>query len=412
MARRTKELVIQPEEELNTDSYEPEQYLTDEYYEYSGDPYDAEDQYLPHNEQYPEEDFDPENTGSQGYEPDGYDADSYDAGGYDADGYDADDYDPDDPDAYQPLEEVLGEESEDDEEYPPEENHTHEGGGDDAEQDSGYGLADEDYYDLDEIAEIREKILERKKEQVVRARNAKLRMIAAVVIIITAIAAFIFSLSGFFTVDSIEVKGNSHFTSEEIINIAHAAPGHNLIYDPGKKEITEYLEQNPYISMASVGRKLPSTLVITVKERSENFAFRYDDDYLIMDEDGILLRKSRTKPKLTLVSGMIVNKIKLGQVIGTEKQPVFEKLLELMKEVRKGDLYFVSIDISGMTGGSNNVEAYIYDTLVVKTDYDTLLDAVKTDKLHRIVSKLIELGISRGTIRFNEGGSASYQPAF
>jgi cell division protein FtsQ len=152
--------------------------------------------------------------------------------------------------------------------------------------------------------------------------------------------------------------------------------------------------------------------VITVKERSENFAFRYDDDYLIMDEDGILLRKSRTKPKLTLVSGMIVNKIKLGQVIGTEKQPVFEKLLELMKEVRKGDLYFVSIDISGMTGGSNNVEAYIYDTLVVKTDYDTLLDAVKTDKLHRIVSKLIELGISRGTIRFNEGGSASYQPAF
>ena len=120
--------------------------------------------------------------------------------------------------------------------------------------------------------------------------------------------------------------------------------------------------------------------------------------------------------KLIVKQGLTLRQCKicqiLGQVIGTEKQPVFEKLLELMKEVRKGDLYFVSIDISEMTDGGNDVEAYIYDTLVVKTDYDTLLDAVKTDKLHRIVSKLIELGISRGTIRFNEGGSASYQPAF
>ena len=411
MARRTKELVIQPDEELNTDSYGPEHYLTDEYTQEGSDA----------GEEYQE----------------AYDAESYDTESYDPEAYEEYDEEADDEDGWQTLEEVLERDDPDgdDEPYADDGYEEHsaddgyeehsaddaDGSSDDSDEyaDSGadadgssYGLGEDDYYDLDEIAEIREKILERKKEQAVRARNARLRLLSIILIAVLSVAAFIFSLSGFFTVAYIEVKGNSHFTGEEIRNIAHAVPGHNIIYDPGKKQITEYLEQNPYIKTARVGRKLPSTLVITVEERDENFAFRYDDDYLIMDEDGILLRKSRTEPKLTMVSGMIVNRIKLGEVIGTEKKPVFDKLIELMKEVKKGDLYFVSIDISDMAGGGNNVKANIFDTLVVDTDYDTLLDAVKTGKLHFIVSKLADMGIKRGTIRFNEGGTASYQPAF
>ena len=401
MARRTKELVIQPDDELNTDSYGPEHYLTDEYsqeefddsYDDSSDesfddPYDGDGwQTL---EEVLEDETDEEYEGES---PEYADHDEYEG----------------DPSEYADHEEYAGEPSEyadDGGEYPADENSADEAGG------ATYGLGDDDYYDLDEIAEIKEKILERKRDQVIRARNAKLRVLAVIVIAIFSVAAFIFSLSGFFTVAYIEVRGNSHFTGEEIRNIGHAVPGHNIIYDPGKKEISEYLEQNPYIKSAKVSRRLPSTLVITVQERTENFAFGYDDDYLIMDEDGILLRKSRTEPKLTMVSGMIVNRIKLGQVIGTEKQPVFDKLLDLMKAVRKGDLYFVSIDISNMTSGGNEVKAYIYDTLVVDTDYDTLLDAVRTGKLHFIVSKLTDMGIRRGTIKFNEGGTASYQPAF
>jgi cell division protein FtsQ len=399
VARRTKELVIQPDEELNNDAYGPEHYLTDEYAQDESD-----------HEQYLTDDYEPEENDEDGWqtleEVLGEETDEYDEEYADqpAGGDDEYSYDPDDADGYDAdAEEDDGEDSADDSGDASDER---------AEDGTSYGLGEDDYYDLDEIAEIKEKILERKREQAVRERNARLRLLAIILAAVFSVSAFIFSLSGFFTVAYIEVRGNSHFTGEEIRNIAHAVPGHNIIYDPGKKEITEYLEQNPYIKMARVSRKLPSTLVITVEERSENFAFRYDDDYLIMDEDGILLRKSRTEPKLTMVSGMIVNRIKLGEVIGTEKQPVFDKLLELMKEIKEGDLYFVSIDISDMTGGGNNVKANIFDTLVVDTDYDTLLDAVKTGKLHFIVSKLADMGIRRGTIRFNEGGTASYQPAF
>ena len=260
--------------------------------------------------------------------------------------------------------------------------------------------------DHPEMGELRERIEQRRKykERKKRRFRARFYVISAVFAALTVFV--ILSLSGFFTIDSIEVKGNSQYTAEEIINIGHAVPGRNLIYDPGSDEIEEYLEQNPYIRSAEVSRKLPSTLVIKVKEREEKFAFPYDDDYLVMDEDGILLRKSRSKPKITIVEGIIVNKIKLGEKTGTESGRQMDRALRILKTMSKSDLYFVKIDMSK----EKTLRAYIYDTLVVRGDYDLLTENMKNGRLHQVLEKLFEEGIKRGTITFDEDGSASFMP--
>ena len=263
--------------------------------------------------------------------------------------------------------------------------------------------------ETEEIKEIKKRIRERKKEKKRKARRRKTVFWTALSIIALTVAGFIFSLSGFFTVDSIEVQGNSHFTSEEIINIAHAVPGHNLLYNPGSKTITDYLEQNPYIKSASVLRKLPSTLVIVVEEREEAISFNYDDDYLIMDDEGILLKKTRTEPKVTSVSGLVVTKLRLGDTVGTENQQMFSRLLRLVRAMKAADMYFVSIDMTGYEEDMS-VKAYIYDKLVVKTDYESLVTNLKNGRLHKIVEKLFEDDIRRGTITFVEDGSASFEP--
>ena len=263
--------------------------------------------------------------------------------------------------------------------------------------------------ETEEIKEIKKRIRERKKEKKRKARRRKTVFWTALSIIALTVAGFIFSLSGFFTVDSIEVQGNSHFTSEEIINIAHAVPGHNLLYNPGSKTITDYLEQNPYIKSASVLRKLPSTLVIVVEEREEAISFNYDDDYLIMDDEGILLKKTRTEPKVTSVSGLVVTKLRLGDTVGTENQQMFSRLLRLVRAMKAADMYFVSIDMTGYEEDMS-VKAYIYDKLVVKTDYESLVTNLKNGRLHKIVEKLFEDDIRRGTITFGEDGSASFEP--
>lgn len=231
-------------------------------------------------------------------------------------------------------------------------------------------------------------------------------------VLMTSIVLLIFWLiisnSGVFTIDAIEVKGNSHYTAEEIINIGHASSGRNIIYKANIKETEEFLEQNPYIKSAEVTRKLPSTLVIRVTEREERLAFGYDDDYLVMDEDGILLKKTRNKPKTTIIKGVVVSKIKLGEKIGAENGKRMDKALDLIKTMMKSDLYYVEVDISK----EKNVKAYIYDRLVVKADYDTLMTNMENGKLHLVLEKLFEDGIERGTITFGEDGSASFMPIF
>ena len=61
------------------------------------------------------------------------------------------------------------------------------------------------------------------------------------------IALIAFSMSGFFTVDTIDVQGNKYYTDEEITNLAHATTGRNLIYKLNKRQMLKYLEKNPYI---------------------------------------------------------------------------------------------------------------------------------------------------------------------
>ena len=82
--------------------------------------------------------------------------------------------------------------------------------------------------------------------------------------------------------------------------------------------------------------------------------------------------------------------------------------LDLIKMMIKSDLYFVKIDISNV----KTIEAFIYNTLIVKTDYDTLMANMENGKLHLVVEQLFKDGIERGTITFNEDGSASFMPTF
>lgn len=258
----------------------------------------------------------------------------------------------------------------------------------------------------DEDREIAERIRLRKLEARSKDRRMKARFITIITLFVLAVVFLILSFTPVFTVDSIEVKGNSHYTSEEIISMGHAVPGKNIIYHSDRASIKEYLELNPYIKSAEVKRKLPSTLVIKVSERTQMMALRYDDDYLILDREGILLQKSRTKPKLTLIEGNVITRIKLGEPLGTKNEELITKSVNLMQAMADNDLYFVKVDMSDL----HSVKAYVYDSLTVKTDYDKLIENINNGRLHMVLDKLFEDSIKRGTITFDDEGNASFMP--
>ena len=260
----------------------------------------------------------------------------------------------------------------------------------------------EDYSDIDEITA---RIMARKQEALRRKKKARIRRRIVFGLILLLIGGFVFSISSFFVVDSIEVKGNSYFTGEEIINMAHAMPGKNLIYHPDKRNIVAYLEKNPYIKNAKVTRSFPSTLVINVEERVQLGAIKYDDEFLIIDGEGILLRKTKTRPKLTEIEGLIVRKIQPGEMIGVKDEELLGQTLSILKGMKAGDLYFVRLDMREMY-----IKAYVFESLICKGTYKQLNTFITNGRLHRVLDKLLEDNVSRGMITFSNEGYASFVP--
>ena len=270
----------------------------------------------------------------------------------------------------------------------------------------GIGVEEVDLDDL--AAEPMTESEKRVRDNMARRRKKRRRpspFKVACFVIVFVIAALIFMGSSFFTIVSIEVEGNDYFSDSEIINMGHAVTGKNLFYRSGSREIVDYLEQSPYIDSAKVSKKLPGTLVITVKEREQAAAIVYNKEYLVIDSNGLLLRKTSTKPKLTILSGIKVSRIELGEKLGTVNSSRFDQALELIQAMNDGDLYFTRIDMSKET-----VSAYVYDALVCKGTQSELIDAVKKKRLQKILKTLFDKNIKRGTITFSKDGYASFEP--
>ncbi len=251
-----------------------------------------------------------------------------------------------------------------------------------------------------DIDDIEKRRMKRKRKLKMPGFFTRIFIILGVIIAVTA-----FSLSSFFTVDTIDVQGNKYFTDEEISNMAHASTGQNIIYKLNKGNILNYLEKNPYIEEARVYRKLPSTIVINVKERIQIAALTYGDQFLIIDNKGTLLRITKTKPKLTIVTGFKVKKVKLGEPVEVNSPDLFKELLSLLKSMEAGDVYFTKINITELF-----ITANVYDSLVVKSKYKDLKDNIDKGRLHKVLDELFKRNIKRGTITISSDGYASFTP--
>lgn len=251
-----------------------------------------------------------------------------------------------------------------------------------------------------DIDDIEKRRMKRKRKLKMPGFFTRIFIILGAIIAVTA-----FSLSSFFTVDTIDVQGNKYFTDEEISNMAHASTGQNIIYKLNKGNMLNYLEKNPYIEEARVYRKLPSTIVINVKERIQIAALTYGDQFLIIDNKGTLLRITKTKPKLTIVTGFKVKEVKLGEPVEVNSPDLFKELLSLLKSMEAGDVYFTKINITELF-----ITANVYDSLVVKSKYKDLKDNIDKGRLHKVLDELFKRNIKRGTITISSDGYASFTP--
>lgn len=254
-----------------------------------------------------------------------------------------------------------------------------------------------------ELEEILDRIKKRKQERIEKNRKRRNLFIIAGIII----GLFILSFTKLVNVDRVVVKGNNYFLDSEIISMAHVKMGNNLIYKPGKIRIKSYLLQNPYIEKVKVRRRLPSTLVIKVREREQMAAIPYDGKYIVTDSDRIVLRKTTDMPHLTVIEGIKIKKMKLAKELEGENSKHLNDSYEILNLMKDHKLFFKKIIVD-----EDKTTIYIYDNLICTGMTSDIKTMIEKNRMQEILKTLIDRGVKRGRIVVSENGYATYIPTF
>ena len=245
-----------------------------------------------------------------------------------------------------------------------------------------------------------------KDEQRKKRRKKRINPFLVIfVLVLLIVGLLIFSRTSFFEVKQFEIEGNAYYTDNEILLMGGCETGKNLFWGIDSKKIRSRLQQDAYMERVEVRRKLPDTVKITVTERAQVAAIAYGDRYVVIDAAGIVLRKAGVDPKVTVLKGLTISKLSMGEPIEIEEKVLFRQCLEMISVMRQNDMYFKSIVIS-----KTETRAYILDSLYCEGTPETMIKAMEDGKLQAVTAELFAREIERGKIQISGENYISFTP--
>ncbi len=160
------------------------------------------------------------------------------------------------------------------------------------------------------------KKINKKKDE---RREKRLKVLKVVAFIIIAMVLIILLLSSsLFNINTIEVEGNSKLSNEKVISISSIELYTN-IFNFSKTKVQSKLKENSYVEDVKISRKLPSTVVITIKERVPTYMLQFADSYVYINNQGYMLDISNEKLEIPILTGFTtdLSNIKAGNRINS-----------------------------------------------------------------------------------------------
>jgi len=159
---------------------------------------------------------------------------------------------------------------------------------------------------------------------------------------VAAVAGWVTS-SSLFDARTVAVTGNRHLSRPQILGLAQAGPGTNLVwFSPGR--VAGRLERSPWISSAHVWRALPSTLTIAVTERTALAVAVTDGDrrYLVAG-DGTVLAIAGARGRLPEIQ--VRGSLRIGAKVAANTPGL--EVLTAMTAFLRSDVQRVFVDRTG-----------------------------------------------------------------
>ena len=249
----------------------------------------------------------------------------------------------------------------------------------------------------------------RSRTQKKKSHSLLIRVIIGMAVVLTAV--FLVLRFAVFSIKQIVVTGNSSISAEEVVRISGIHRGDSIL-SLNEKNVEDRITSDYRLQFRYMARELPSTIVLSVREREPCCWLTYCGIMYVMDKNRMVLYESENPSdqpdNLTEIKGLEVRSNTLvGQYInlGNEmQQSIFTELFLEMKvlgcidQIKEADISNTSSILlatkSGYTaslGDRTNLHAKLRSLLLVQ-------------------EKLTELGYLGGTINVSNPESPIYTP--
>ena len=135
--------------------------------------------------------------------------------------------------------------------------------------------------------------------------------------------------SKLFAVSSVEIRGNSNVSSEDIILNAKLNSYRNIFQIKGDQIKTAIL-QDSRIASVKIKRQLPGKVIIDIQERSPVCLLSYLNNLLIIGNDGLVMgiQEEAEAVELPIVTGAKLKDVKYGEKILNSN---FQNAIEVLR---------------------------------------------------------------------------------
>ncbi|QZY57166.1 cell division protein FtsQ/DivIB [Crassaminicella profunda] len=237
-----------------------------------------------------------------------------------------------------------------------------------------------------------------------KVKRRKKGILFLIMILVGAVSFIIIFKTDIFKIKGIQVFGNTTISKEEIVADSGIIIG-NHIFKEKLKHIEANVHNNPYVKTVSVKRKLPDKIIIQIVEREEEAAIPFMNEYLIIDEDGMVLRSSTSNGNLKVIKGLEFTNFMEGAILVVKDKGQLSKALEIVRGINKHEIFIKELDI---TNKKDSIIKFT-DDLICKVGEGNNLD-YRLKVLKKILEDLNQKKITRGVIDMSYEGDPSYRP--
>lgn len=176
-----------------------------------------------------------------------------------------------------------------------------------------------------------------RKDKVRFGRTKRTMILSAVLfsLVLFLVAAYLYIMNNY-TVTTVHVEGNIHYTNEEIMEmVMGGAYGNNSLL-LSLRYRDKGIENVPFIETMDVTIEARDTIRITVYEKALAGYVTYLGRCVYFDKDGIVVETSTEKTEgIPQVTGLTFNHVILHEKLPVEKPEVFAEILNITQQLDK-----------------------------------------------------------------------------